>query len=681
MTTLLIELGCEELPAAELRGLAEKLGADLFQLLADNGLTSAKSGLKVWSTPRRLGAEISALERTAGSTSEWRRGPAVAQAKGPDGDWSAAARGFAKSLQTTPEQLEQREADGGRYLFGELRKPGADLTELLAKELEGLVSRLPRGRTMVWQEDGIRFVRPIRSLLVLLDDELVPAQVAGVSSGRTSPGRRGEPAVEIEGAQSYQAALAKAGVVIDPSSRKDQLVAKWQRLLMPGERFDQEDPLIDLVVDLVEGVSVLRGQAGTVFSELPEPILRAVLVDQLYVVPIAQGEGLVPAFLLAYQSGEEAIVRQGFERVLAARLADARFFTAADLAKPLLEHAKGLSSITFLGQLGSLEDRLERIQAMAGRIAREAGLHLSDDALAQAVRLALADRATQVVAEWPQLAGVIGATYAAAQGVAEPVVTAIRESVLPSAPGGVLPASDLGWTLAVCLRADELIGGFVAGLEPTGSSDPFGLRRTGIALLSLLAERRLGWKELLAEAEAGYMLPPDRRDEIAQKVDRFLRGRLEASWREAGHRPEAVVATLGTPLCHPTLLAKRLAAVEQMWQEASFASLITVYRRASRLAEEGAIDPAQGEEAVLKKAIVDAEVGVDRQLREGQDLAALEILAGLEAPLERFFDQVMVMDPDPVRRRVRQALLHRVKALSDRLVALSAQAGGREGTS
>ncbi|MHB1981834.1 MAG: glycine--tRNA ligase subunit beta, partial [Sulfobacillus sp.] len=244
--------------------------------------------------------------------------------------------------------------------------------------------------------------------------------------------------------------------------------------------------------------------------------------------------------------------------------------------------------------------------------------------------------------------------------------------------GGPLPASDLGWTLAVCLRADELVGGFVAGLEPTGSSDPFGLRRAAQALLSLLQEKRLAWQELVAEAEAGYSLPPNVRAEIGLRVDRFLRSRLEASWREAGHRPEAVAATLGTPLSHPARLFSRLAAVEQMWEDSSFQALITVYRRASRLAEEGPIDPAAGEEAVLKKAVVAAEVAVERQLLQGQDLAALATLASLEGPLERFFDQVMVMDPDPVRRRVRQALLHRVKALSDRLVALSAVAGGRE---
>lgn len=681
MTRLLVEVGCEELPAAELRGLAERLGADLFQLLADHGLTSALSERHVWSTPRRLAAEITELQSATAPMSEWRRGPAVAQAKAPDGSWSRAAIGFAKSLDTTPDRLEERELDGGRYLCGQIERPGASLEQLVAKELQGLISGLPKGRTMVWQDAGIRFVRPLRWLVVLLDEDVVAAQVAGVQAGRLSAGLRGQPEVEIAHARSYQAALAKAGIVIDPAQRKDQLVAGWEGLLTAGESFDHDAPLIDLVVDLVEGVRVLRGDGGQVFSELPEAILRAVLVDQLHVVPVTRGGHLEPAFLLAYQSGEADVVRQGFERVLAARLADARFFTAADLAKPLAEHAKGLSNITFLGQLGSLQDRLERLQAMAPRVAKGAGLHLGGDELAEAARLALADRATQVVAEWPELAGVIGATYAASQGVSKAVVTAIAESVLPLLAGGPMPVSDLGWTLAVCLRADELVGGFVAGLEPTGSSDPFGLRRSAWALLSLLSARRLGWRELVTEAEAGYSLPPNGRDELARKVDRFLRSRLEASWREAGHRPEAVAATLGTPLCHPALLSERLAAVEQMWQESSFQALITVYRRASRLAEEGPIDPAVGEEAVLKKAIVDAEVAVERQLRQGQDLAALATLAGLEGPLARFFDQVMVMDPDPVRRRVRQALLHRVKALSDKLVALSAAAGGREARS
>ena len=678
MKTLLVEVGCEELPAAEIRSLAERLGEHLLQLLADHDLTTDASHKRVWSTPRRLAAEISGLQEATAPTKDWRRGPTVAQAKAPDGSWSRAAIGFAQSLNTTPDQLTERDVDGGRYMFGQLEKPGVSVHQLLASELQRLVGDLPKGRTMVWQPDGMRFVRPVRWLVVLLDQDVVACEVAGVHSGRSSAGLRGQPVVELASAQAYQAALAAAGVIVDPKSRRHQLVAGWQALLAVGESFDQEAALIDQVVDLVEGVRVLRGHASEVFAELPESILQAVLVDQMRVVPITLAGQLQPGFLLAFQSGDADVVRQGFERVLAARLADALFFTASDLAKPLADHAKSLAGITFLGKLGSLQDRQQRLQAMVPKVAREASLHLDEAQSAAAVRLVLADRATQAVAEWPELAGVIGATYAARQGVAEPVVTAIAESVLPLQAGGPLPASDLGWTLAVCLRADELVGGFVAGLEPTGSSDPFGLRRAAQALLSLLQEKRLAWQELVAEAEAGYSLPPNVRSEIGLKVDRFLRSRLEASWREAGHRPEAVAATLGTVLSHPARLASRLAAVEQMWEDSSFQALITVYRRASRLAEEGPIDPAAGEEAVLKKAVVDAEVAVERQLLQGQDLAALATLASLEGPLARFFDQVMVMDPNPVRRRVRQALLHRVKALSDRLVALSAVAGGRE---
>ena len=677
MSTLLVELGCEELPARELPALSRAFGQSLLHLLTDHRLAGEGSAVQVWSTPRRLACRIEGLGLEAAPVEEWRRGPALAQARQADGSWSQAAVGFARSLGTSPDQLEERDTEGGRYLFGSSKRPGDRLVDLLGSELEGLVTRLPEGRTMAWSEAGTRFLRPVRWLVVLVDDEVAPIRVAGVTAGRLSQAGRGRPPVEIASPQRYEAALAEAGVVADRGARREALVAGWRGLLQPGESFDDAHPLIDQVVDLVEGVRVLRGQAGERFRRLPEPILRAVMVDQLRVVPISRDQELEPAFLLAYQTGEESVVRSGFERVLEARLTDASFFVEADLQKPLAEHARSLGQITFLGKLGSLADRLERVSRLAGELVRLGGLKVEPGLLAEALPLVLADRATQAVAEWPELAGVIGAHYARAQGAPQPVVEAIAQSTWPAPGQDRLPESDLGWVLALSLKADELVGGFVAGLEPTGSSDPFGMRRLAQGVLSLLAKGKVGWRDLIVLAERGYALSAQAAEEILLRVDAFLRTRLEASWREQGHPPEVVSATLGAPLYHPLRLASRLKAVEEMWPLPSFQSLITVYRRTSRLAAEGPIDPALGEEETLKKAVVAAEVAVERALLAGDDGAALATLAALEAPLERFFDQVMVMDPDPVRRRVRQALLARVKALSDKLVSLAALAGGR----
>lgn len=667
---LFLEVGAEEIPPGEVRGMAEGLAQGIVSGLREAGLLEGSPQPEVFSTPRRLAVRLDQVLAAGQEESEWKRGPALDRSKDPSGAWSKAAEGFARSLGLSPEDLEPRKTLEGSYLWGLSKKPGQKIGETLQELLPKVVAALPTGRTMRWREGHLRFVRPIRWLVALLDDEVMDLTLAGLAATRETRAGRRESALILKSAAAYETSLRERGIEADRDRRREKIREGLRASLLPGEEMALSEDLLDEITDLVESPRVIRGTFDPGFLEVPHAVLEETMTSQQRYVPVHQGGKLAPAFLVVANGGQDDIVRAGNEKVLGARFADAAFFYGQDRTQSLSDHAQKLSAITFLKDLGTLQDRSARLGRLVPAMAELAGLKGLGDVGSRAGELALADQATSVGTEWPELEGTLGEIYARASGEDERVARAIGEGVLPRGAGGALPQSDLGWGLAVALRLDHLAGGFLAGLEPTGGADPSFMRRAAIGLLRLLEARPISWNRLLEASLALYERPGA--GEAREKISAFIRGRLEAALVDEGHRPEAVQAVLSSGLDAVGPIRRRLMALEAVMGEEAFLSLLTVYKRASKLAEAGGGDPVGPAEETLDQAIREAGAAIGSALGREDDEGALRAAAQLQAPLAQFFDAVMVMDSDMDVRARRKGLLFRVLEITRSLLDFEA---------
>jgi glycyl-tRNA synthetase beta chain len=653
----LLEVGVEEMPAELIERALEAYRAAVAAAVA--GLAE-EDQVEVTATPRRLVAEVEGVAAEEPRRQVRVRGPAVARAREADGSWSRAVQGFAAAQRVAPEDLTEE----GGYLYALRTEGGRDSRTVLAERLPGALAGLRFPRSMRWGVSSPRFIRPVRWLVALLDDEVVPFRFAGVASGRQTRGLRysSQAVIVVEAAQVYRRRLAEAGVVVDREERRARIRALVEEAAA-GDEPVLPEALLAECTDLTEHPSVLRGSFPEAFLDLPEPVLATTMMHHQRFIPLRRQGRAVNAFLAVANGGDPEVVRPGNERVLRARLADAAFFFEQDRRQPLASFLPALDDITYLEGAGTLGQRAERLSALAREVARQLGA--DESAVAAAARaglLAEADRATQMVRELPELAGVMGGIYAEASGEAPEVALAIRESILPPTSGEPLPESPCGRAVALAARLDHLAAGFVAGVVPKGSSDPYGLRRAAIALLRILAASPLALDPLMGLALAAFG-----RQDLLSDVQEFLRGRLEGLLTEAGVRREVAEATLAVGFSDVRQAWRRAQALERALQEdpEGFAALLTVFRRAATLAQEGPVAAVGPAEAELLTAIQAAERGIEAAGEDWRQVLA--VLADLRTPLDAFFTAVLVMDPDPTVQARRRGLLHSVVALTRRV--------------
>jgi glycyl-tRNA synthetase beta chain len=666
---LLLEIGVEEMPAALVDAVLEAFAGAVAT--AVNALApEAAGGVRATATPRRLVAEADGLPASEPRTRTWVRGPSLARGRTPDGGWTPAALGFARAQGVAVEALEVREEKGEPYLFAARETGGRPAADVLAAALPEALGRMRLPRSMRWGQGSPRFVRPVRWIVCLLDEAVVPFRFAGVESGRVSRGLRyREPErIEIPSAADYAQRLTAAGIQVDRAARR----ALVRRLVAEAAGEDEPllaDELLAELTDIVESPAVVRGSFPAAFLELPEPVLTTTMIHHQRFVPLTRGGRLVNAFVAVLNGGDPDVVRAGNERVLRARLADASFFFQHDRRRPLAAYLDDLERITYLAGAGTLGDRARRLEALAGHVAAARGADPATVAVARrAGLLHSADRATEMVRELPELGGTMGAIYARLSGEPEAVAVALAESVLPTPGGDRLPSTVAGWAVALADRLDHVAAGFAAGLAPKGSADPYGLRRAAIGALRLLRAAPVDLGTLLAEA-----LRPLGALERHEEAMSFFRPRLVALMAEAGI-PEPVaeaVAEAGFGRVdeawgRATALAAALAAEPEV-----FARARAVFRRAKTLAQPGPVAAEGEEEERLRAAVAEAERRLQAARAAGDWGEALAVIGGLAEPLDRFFREVLVMAPDPGDRARRQALLAAVVRLAGEVADLA----------
>jgi glycyl-tRNA synthetase beta chain len=646
MPALLFEIGCEELPAAACREAAEQLPE-----LCRRQLGAEPSALFIG--PRRLALVVDDLpERTP---DEQRRGPAERVAFDENGNPTKAVEGFARSLGLAPADLERR--DG--HVWGTV--PGVALAEIAPERLAELVRGLAFGKSMRWESAPIRFSRPVRWLCAKLDADTVPVDLPGIPSGGVSYGHRfAHPgAVEIESADTYADRLRSAGVEPAADERRDAIV----RGLDSIGGWSDPGGVLGEVVHLVESPVVLEGAFDERFLALPERVIVTAMQSHQRYLPLGANR-----FAFVANGGEPELVRAGNERVLEGRLADASFTFERDVQKGIDGLAGELGAITFVAGAGSMADKTARLV----RLVSELG---GGEASREAARLAKADQAAELVREFPDLEGYIGAEYASLAGYPEAVCRAVEEQYLPDSAGGPLPETEPGRVLAVAERIDNLTVAFALGERPSGTRDPYGLRRAAIGLcrLALTSSFPIDVKTLVALdhrllVEQGASVS----DESPYDVHEFVAERLEGLLDVP---VEYARAARGSGLTEPARLAELAVSLSRL-PDARLDAVHTVYTRASRLGGKEVGQAAERVETGLLVEEAEREVvetmdrvapTIEAAVGQGDFDAGLAAAAELGPPLERFFEDVLVMAEDAAVRANRLRLLLDVRDLVGRL--------------
>jgi glycyl-tRNA synthetase beta chain len=681
---LVFEVGTEEIPAGFLARALPELEAQATRRLAEARLDHA--GISAVGTPRRLALLIRQLADRQPDLSERVVGPPASVAFGPDGMPTKAAIGFARKNGVDVETLERAEVEGkkGEYAVCTRHEEGRPAAAVLSELLTRLLAELPWPKSMRWGHREESFVRPVHWIVALLGPEVVPVEFAGIRSGAHTRGHRflgsGELAVE-GGPTGYVEALRRAHVIVDPITRRDMIAAELSRIEREvGARVRPDEALLDEVSCLVEYPLAGCGEFDPAFLEVPEEVIVSAMRAHQRYFAMEDAEGvLVNRFvtIAGTITRDVAVVRAGNERVLAARLADARFFFREDRKHDPDELARRLEKVVFQTRLGTIGAKVERVAAGALRLADALGPEAVDaEVVARAAALSKADLVSAMVGEFPDLQGIMGSHYARLAGEPSEVCDAIEQHYLPRGAGDRLPSASAGAVVAIADRVDTLVGGFAAGLAPSGSADPYGLRRAALAVLAILADR--GWAVPLSAlvAEAAHKLEaqlPVTEAHRAQVLE-FFATRLRGMLIERGLPADCVDAALTAGADDVPDALARAEAVSRLRTRPDFEPLATAFKRVANIlkgeAPDGEPDPArfvEAEERDLWSSFQEVAARVERRLGDRDYHGALSVLADLKIPVDRFFDKVLVMDPDPAVRANRLALLGRINRTFTRI--------------
>lgn len=678
---LLLEIGTEELPPQSLKTLASAFADGILQGLAAAGLAHGDS--RWYATPRRLALRVQDLDIAQPDREVEKLGPAIAACYDADGQPTPALRGFAQSCGVAPEALETRQTDKGERIAFTRVEHGQPTSELLEGILDTAIRGLPIARRMRWGDQDAEFVRPVHWLVALLDEDVVPITALGVEADRLTYGHRfmSPDEIALEHPEEYESALGEAHVIVDYAERRIRIQTQVQQAAMEagGQALISED-LLDEVTALVEWPVAVSGHFDEDFLRLPREVLIAVMQDhQRYFAVEGSDDRLLPAFVTVanIDSIDSAQVSRGNERVIRPRFADAMFFWEQDLKRPLADFNQDLERVTHQRKLGTIADRSARIVDISKHIAADLGL--PSEAVTRAATLAKADLMTQMVYEFTELQGTMGRYYAAAAGEPAEVAQALEEQYLPRYSGDRLPASETGLVLSLADKLDLIAGIFSAGMKPTGSRDPYALRRAALGVLRILIEKELDLDLHGLIAFAASVQPPSlesTEEDVCSFFAERLRGLLGAD-----HGAQEVEAVLAVSANRPWQAQRRLAALEVFLASDDAPSLCAAHKRCANILRSASdIDvPPAVEEAKLVDppekvlcALYETVSGKVQEATDRQDYAeALNAMLRLREPLDEYFEQVMVMHEDLQLRRNRLAQL----AMIDRLFAQVADLG------
>ncbi|KOE64950.1 glycine--tRNA ligase subunit beta [Aggregatibacter actinomycetemcomitans] len=682
MTTqnFLVEIGTEELPPKALKTLATAFADNVQAELNQAGL--AFENIEWFAAPRRLAVKVLALATQQPSKEIEKRGPAVSAAFDAEGNPTKAAEGWARGCGITVDQAERLASDKGEWLVHRAKIEGQPTKNLLADIVANALAKLPIPKPMRWADKTVQFIRPVHTVTMLLGDELIEGEILGVASGRTIRGHRflGEREFEIQYADQYPQLLREKGsVVADFNERKAEILAKSQaKATALGGVADIEESLLEEVTSLVEYPNVLAAKFEERFLDVPaEALVYTMKGDQKYFPLYEKIEGdkdgkLLPHFIFVSNINPEdpSAIIEGNEKVVRPRLTDAEFFFKTDLKQKLVDRLPRLETVLFQQQLGTLRDKTDRIEQLAGEIAKQIG---ADEAKAKrAGLLSKCDLMTNMVFEFTDTQGVMGMHYARHDGEDEEVAVALNEQYMPRFAGDELPKSLVASAVALADKFDTLTGIFGIGQAPKGSADPFALRRAALGALRIIVEKNLplDLEDLVQKSAALFGDKLTKKNVVADVVD-FMLGRFRAWYQDEGIAVDVIQAVLARRPTRPADFDARVRAVSHFRTLDSAEALAAANKRVANILAKA--DVAIGEinltacvepaEKALAEAVLALQTEVQPLIAKGEYTAVLDKLANLRTPVDNLFDNVMVNAEDPTLRQNRLAILNTLQGL------------------
>lgn len=670
--TLLLEIGTEEVPAHVMPGILSQLKENAAKTFEE--LRIEYKNIKTLGTPRRSALLVEGLAEQQADLSKENRGPAVNIAFDADGNPTKAAQGFARGQGVKPEELVTK--DG--YVYAMVHEKGGQTVDLLGETLKGLVDGLNFPNNMHWANLDYKFIRPLRWLVALYGQDVIDFEVANVKSGRTSRGHRflSEGDFEIANAEDYVEACRKASIIVDQNERCEMIRQQIAEVAAAnGGQAEVNEDLLEEVLYLVEYPTALCGKFDEKYLALPAEAVITPMRDHQRYFPVLKDGKLLPLFITIRNGGKEHLetVQHGNERVLRARLEDAQFFFDEDRKKTLEQHGEKLKTVVFQDGLGTIYDKALRLEVLAGYIADAIGANEQDkkDAV-RAAKLAKADLVTGMVTEFTELQGVMGREYALLDGETKAVAQAIDEHYMPRFAGDSQPASVAGRIVSLADKIDTIVGTFSRGLIPTGSQDPFALRRQALGIVNMLKEAQyhISLSQLVAKAmELLKIADAGQQAKLQNDVADFMKLRLKNVLADAGIRYDVVDAVFVTVDDIYGVFLRAQAVNEAVKQDMektiqAFVRTGNIARKAEdvqAVVETGLL--AEQVEKDLYKAYEDAASKVEKEVAAQDYAGAIATLSQLAAPIDAFFDGVMVMDKDEKIKNNRLGLLKLVDNL------------------
>ncbi|MFC7320912.1 glycine--tRNA ligase subunit beta [Halobacillus campisalis] len=672
--TVLFELGLEELPARFIDDAIEQLTKSTETWLNDRRIPY--ESVKSYSTPRRLAVQIFGVADKQPDLEEEAKGPAKKIALDENGEWSKAAIGFSKGQGQSVDEIYFKEIKGVEYVHVKKFTPGQSTVDLLADFKQVLLS-LNFPKNMRWGSFNLKYARPIRWIAALFNDQVIPFAIENVSTDAFTYGHRflGSKAV-IEHADQYEQVLKNEQVIADKNKRKTMIEQQLSHLEQTRNwEIVKDDQLLNEITHLVEYPTVFSGEFSSEFLEVPEEALITSMKEHQRYFPVRSTQGVLQPFFVAVRNGNDKhleTVARGNEKVLKARLADAQFFYLEDQKGSIDEKLKKLERMVYQVELGTLADKVSRVKQFTESISRK--LRLGERVEKQAVRAAEIskfDLVTHMVDEFSELQGIMGEKYARIYGEDEEVAAAINEHYMPRQANGQLPESTVGAVVSIADKLDTIVGSIAIGHTPTGSQDPYGLRRQSLGVIQILKGRNwsLCVEDLLDEVIDFYFtknLPTRKKEDVVQDVHDFFRTRASYLLKDEGMAPDVIQSVLAQGIqVYSQTSAKALILMEKR-NDNQFKSVHEALGRVLNLAkktEAAAIDPALFEnksEAALYELHRDIHENYQQALQEQNPESALNLLAQLADPIHSFFDQTMVMAEDEQLRSNRLALLKQI---------------------
>ena len=670
--TLLLEIGTEEVPAHVMPGILSQLKENAAKTFEE--LRIEYKNIKTLGTPRRSALLVEGLAEQQADLSKENRGPAVNIAFDADGNPTKAAQGFARGQGVKPEELVTK--DG--YVYAMVHEKGGQTADLLGETLKGLVDGLNFPNNMHWADLDYKFIRPLRWLVALYGQDVIDFEVANVKSGRTSRGHRflSEGDFEIANAEDYVEACRKASIIVDQNERCEMIRQQIAEVAAAnGGQAEVNEDLLEEVLYLVEYPTALCGKFDEKYLALPAEAVITPMRDHQRYFPVLKDGQLLPLFITIRNGGKEHLetVQHGNERVLRARLEDAQFFFDEDRKKTLEQHGEKLKTVVFQDGLGTIYDKALRLEVLAGYIADAIGANEQDkkDAV-RAAKLAKADLVTGMVTEFTELQGVMGREYALLDGDTKAVAQAIDEHYMPRFAGDSQPASVAGRIVSLADKIDTIVGTFSRGLIPTGSQDPFALRRQALGIVNMLKEAQyhISLSQLVAKAmELLKITDAGQQAKLQNDVADFMKLRLKNVLSDAGIRYDVVDAVFVTVDDIYGVFLRANAVNEAVKQDME--KTIQAFVRTGNIARkaedvQAAVEAdllAEQVEKNLCKAYEAAAAKVEKEIAAQDYAGAIATLSQLAAPIDAFFDGVMVMDKDEKIKNNRLGLLKLVDNL------------------